>query len=158
MAKYAESRDSIRTGDLLAWSHRGIRSFYDFKVWLVRLFTQSEYTHVGIAWVVGGRVLILEAVGTGVRIFPLSLELPFYHIPWRALTEDQLEFALSKEGQKYSYVECAAAWFGRNDATDNRWQCAEYVRAIHHLECRATPSAVVNHLLASGATLREIQP
>lgn len=49
MAKYAESRDSIRTGDLLAWSHRGIKSFYDFKVWLVRLFTQSEYTHVGVA-------------------------------------------------------------------------------------------------------------
>jgi len=136
----------------------GVRSWYDFKVWLVRLFTQSEYTHVGVAWTVAGRVFILEAVGSGVRIFPLSLELPFFHLPWRDLSGDQLEFALSKAGQPYSYLECVAAYFNKNDATDNRWQCAEYVCAIHKLDCKATPSAVVDYLLSCGATLKEIQP
>jgi len=155
---YAQARDTIRTGDVLAWTRRGIRSWYDFKVWLVRLFTQSEYTHVGVAWSVAGRVFILEAVGSGVRIFPLSLETPFFHLPWRDLSDEQLEFALSKAGQQYSYAECVAAYFDKNDATDKRWQCAEYVRAIHKLECRATPSDVVNYLLSSGAVLREIQP
>ena len=72
MKKYSEYRDQIKSGDLLAWSHRGFRSWHDFKVQAVRLFTQSEYSHVGIAWVVGGRVFVIEAVEPRVRIFPLS--------------------------------------------------------------------------------------
>ena len=49
--KYDLARDSIKDGDVLAWTHRAtpLKSWYDFKVWAVRLFQASEYTHVGIA-------------------------------------------------------------------------------------------------------------
>lgn len=152
---YSEYRDLIRSGDILAWSHKGMRNFYDFKVWLVRLFTRSAYTHVGIAWVVGKRVFILEAVGAGVRIYPLSLELPFYHVPWDFLTEAKLELALSKAGQRYSYWECVKAYFRLNDKNDNNWECAEYVCVVHNLPCGATPAAVIE-FVSKGEELVEI--
>jgi len=59
--KYSEVRDTIKSGDLLAWSHRGWRTWYDIKIQAVRFFTQSEFSHVGVAWAVGGRVFVLEA-------------------------------------------------------------------------------------------------
>lgn len=156
--KYEEARASIKTGDVLAWTHKSWRSWYDIQIQIVRFFTQSEYSHVGIAWCIAGRVFILESVGAGIRIFPLSLELPFFHLATgKSLTRDQLEFALSKMGQRYSKVEGVLAMFGLNNRKDDAWQCAEYVCTVLGLPCKATPSAVVAHLLESGATLKEVQ-
>jgi hypothetical protein len=154
--KYADARPVITSGDVIAFTHRGIRSWHDFKVWMVRVFTQSEYTHVGIAWVVADRVFILESVATGVRIFPLSLCGGFYLLPWTVLRYDQLELALSKAGQPYSYWECAKAYFTRLDPNSGSWECAKYVRTVLDLDCSETPSAVVAHLLHNGSTLTEI--
>src|SRR3990167_457790 len=97
--KYAEVREHLKSGDLLAWSHRGWGSWYDFQIQMVRMFTRSEYCHVGIAWVVSERVFVLEAVSTGVRIFPLSRELPFYWVPLRSAWEDEVDaWALKQVG------------------------------------------------------------
>lgn len=156
--RYEEARGSIQTGDVLAWTHRGIKSWYDFKVWLVRLFQMSEYTHVAVAWVTSGRVFMLESTAVGVRIFPTSLEVPFYHIPWLPLSEAQLDFALSQAGKPYSNLDCALEFLGVDTTDSGKWECAKYVKAIHRLTCSATPSAVVDYLLAAGATLREVQP
>ena len=88
----------------------------------------------------------------------LGLDLPAFHITGRALTEEQLEFALSKAGQPYSYWECIKAYFGKNDSTNQSWECAEYVAAVLGLTCLATPASIVNHLLDNGSTLTAIQP
>jgi uncharacterized protein YycO len=156
--KYKDARSTVNSGDVLAWTHRGVGSWHDFKIWLVRLFTQSEYVHVGVAWYIADRIFILEAVAAGVRIFPLSLDLPCYWLPWGPLRTDQLEFALSKAGQPYSYLECALGYLGGNDPADNSWECAEYVCTVLQLPCQATPSSVVNYLLQNGSTLTEIEP
>jgi hypothetical protein len=153
---YRDFRPSIKSGDILAWTHKGIRSFRDFRIWLVRLFTQSEYVHVGVAWCVGERVFILEAVSTGVRIYPLSLDLPCYHLTGNDLTDEQLNKALAYAGQPYSYLECMNAYFGNNNPNDNKWECAEYVVSILGLSCTATPSAVVQHMLSNGSLMTEI--
>lgn len=156
--KYQDFRQSIKSGDVIAYTHKGIRSYYDFKVWLVRLFTQSEYVHVAVAWCVAGRVFLLEAVASGVRIFPLSLDLPCFHLTGNGLTDAQLEYAMQRVGQGYSFIECAAGYLGKNNPDDTNWECAEYVAAILNLSCRATPSAVVQHMLMTGSTMTEIQP
>lgn len=156
--RYASSRAKICTGDVLAWSHRSWRSWADIQMQLVRIFTRSEYSHVGIAWVTGGRVFVLESVVGGIRIYPLSLSLPVFVLGWAGLSEAQLEFALSKIGQPYSKWEAVKAFFGRNSATDGQWQCAEYVCAVHGLSCDATPSAVVEYLLHNGSILTEVSP
>ena len=156
LAKYSDIRSTIRTGDILAWSHTGNKSFYDFKLWLVKLFTKSKFTHVGIAWVVGSRVFILESVSAGVRIYPLSLALPCYLVSKGHLSSEQLTFAISKAGQEYSTIECIKAYFNSNNLSNSSWQCAEYVCSVLNLPCRATPADVVKYLLDRGMHIEEL--
>lgn len=148
--KYAEARPRIRSGDLLAWSHRGWGSWYDIQIQMVRFFTRSEYSHVGIAWVVAGRVFVLEAVQTGVRIFPLSRLLPFYWFPLGATWEDEVEcWALQQVGEPYSKWQAVLAGLGLLRAgEDNIWQCAEYAQEVARrqgtpLQGPATPAGLV---------------
>jgi hypothetical protein len=152
---YAEVRNQIRSGDLLVWSHRGIKSWHDLKIWFVRLFTRSEYSHVGLAWVVGGRVFVIEAVQPVVRNYPLSKLLAdgAYWITtgaaWRPETE---ELALSCVGDPYSQVQAVQAPFGK-PPEDKLWQCAELVATVLRadgieLGTVYTPSAIARSAMA----------
>lgn len=148
--KYAAARPHIRSGDVLAWSHRSLRSWHDLKIWFVRLFTRSEYSHVGLAWVVGGRVFVIEAVQPLVRVFQLSklLDDGAFWIPmqatWSASTE---EAALACVGDAYSQAQAIQAAFDVPPA-DQLWECAELVATVLRLDGIElgyvyTPSAVV---------------
>jgi hypothetical protein len=123
-------------------------SFHDFKIQMVRLFTQSEYSHVGVAWVVAGRVFVIEAVEPRARIYPLSKLGNFYHIPmqaeWRATTE---EAAISFVGAEYKQLEALKAFF-KPLAEGSVSECAALVMEIMmrdgiYLGRRATPDAIV---------------
>lgn len=154
--RYAQHRSSIRTGDVLAWSHRAApwASWYDFKIWLVRLFTRSEFSHVAVAVRFAGRVFVLEAVTGGIRMIPLSKMLPCYHL--KDTKPFDVERAMSVCGEPYSELEAVLGELGMTDATNGRWQCSEFVVWAKYLLCKATPSAVVNDRLQAGATLTEI--
>jgi hypothetical protein len=145
---YATIRPTIRSGDLLSWSHIGLGSWHDFKIWMVRLFMRSEYSHVGTAWVVGNRVFVIEAVMPLVRIFPLSSLGDFYHLamdaPWFVETE---ALALSRVGHEYSQLQAIQSPFSK-PPVDNLWECAELAASIAHsdgidLGEVFTPGAVV---------------
>jgi hypothetical protein len=145
---YAAARPRIQSGDLLAWSHRGWSTWHDFKVQMVRAFTQSEYSHVATAWVVGGRVLVIEAVMPLVRIYPLSKLGEFYWLPQRApwMPETE-EYALAHVGEPYSQLQAMQAFF-HNLKPDGLWECAELALNIAKqdgidLGDKATPTAVV---------------
>lgn len=159
---YVDARPLIKSGDLLAFSHAApwYRSWYYFKVALVRMFTMSEYSHVAIAWRVGERVFVLEAVMPEVRIFPLSKCGDFYWLPAPAPKFDTegLPFALARVGQKYSQSQAMQAFF-HLPSDDDQWQCAEYARAVamrsgFDLGPVATPTAVVRYAMASGCPSR----
>lgn len=145
---YSEARPHIKSGDILAWSHTGWKSWHDIKVQAVRMATRSEYSHVAIAWVVGDRVFALEAVMPCVRIYPLSSLGDFYWIQTEAdWTEEVLEEALAKVGQEYSQWTAVKAFF-RKVVMNGRWECAQYVmfvlaKAGIDLGWRATPDSVV---------------
>jgi hypothetical protein len=158
--KYDDAKKRIRSGDLLAWTHRSWASLYDLEVQAVRFFTQSEYCHVGIAWVVGegddSRVFVLEAVKPKSRPWLLSQLGSFYHIPTDIpadVWEEKQQFALSLLGIKYSNLECITAFFRDTPPPGiDRMQCAKMAWLILrecgvHLVCKATPSAVVNAAL-----------
>ena len=104
---YLQCRDQIRSGDLLAWSGRG------FVGGLVRVATASSWSHVGIAYVLGGRVWVLEAREfAGVQIVPLSSYLDCAWLPtgakWDSRTDD---YAINKIGKVgYSYPTAIKAW------------------------------------------------
>jgi hypothetical protein len=133
---YQDIRPLIKSGDALAWTHRGWGSWHDIKI---QLFTRSEFSHVAVAWAVRGRVFALEAVQPCVRIYPLSQLGDFYHLPTQptrstssikaAWTDDVETFALSKVGQPYSQWQAVLAFFGLSKA-DHKWECAEYAKAV----------------------------
>ena len=163
--RYSAARPLIRSGDLLAWSHRAPfwRSWHDFKVAMVRAFTQSEYSHVGTAWVIGGRVMVIEAVLPLVRIYPLSKAGEFYHLPLQAAWSDAaLEYALAKVGHRYSQLQALQAFFHLPRA-DDLWECAELARAIAaqdgiDLGDKATPTAVVRAAQLRGSPCTLVTP
>jgi hypothetical protein len=163
---YEQFRGQINSGDVLVWTHRGWGSWYDIQLQLIKMATRSEYCHVGVAWVVGGRVFIVEAVVPKVRIYPLSKEVPFYHIPcgddyWNDSVE---EYALSKIGEEYSKLEAIKGGINTLRTGENDfWQCSELVNSIlvkgnifKDGDVISTPSAVVYKLQELGYQLRMI--
>ena len=153
---YAIARPLIRSGDLIAQSGGVWTSWHGIKVNLVRMFTRSTYSHVGIAWVVGGRVFILEAVKPKLRIYPMSKIGDFYLLPTYANWADTTEqLALEKVGVDYSEQVAVRAFFKPLQEDDVR-QCAAYVLAVLRadgikLGNRATPDAVVLAAMRRGA-------
>lgn len=148
MPSYDETRLNIQSGDLLAWSTRGCKSMRDLQLNIVRAFTRSEYDHVAIAWVVGGRVFVIEATPPLVRIYPLAKLTPFYHVPMDIAWKPEYdEYLLAKVGEKYSVWQAIVSYFTK-PRVDREWQCAELVVDFWDniglcLECDITPSGVV---------------
>jgi uncharacterized protein YycO len=163
--KYADARPQIKTGDLLAWSNGGWGSWHDIQVNFVRMFTRSEYSHVGLAWVANGRVFIIEAVGTGVRIFPLSREIPFYWVRKPSpLTQEAIEFLFERIGAPYSKWQAILAGIGAlAKGRDDIWQCAELVLSALKLDddglgdIDATPTAVVKEAMRQWGAVQFIE-
>jgi hypothetical protein len=161
--KYADARPLIKSGDLLAFNHGDWETFSGIKTEIVHMATRSTYSHVGLAWVVAGRVFILEAVKPMIRIFPLSLSGPFYWLAmnaqWKAETE---EFALQNVGYPYSELDAVHAFFS-NLPEGSVSECAAYVREVLKkdgidLGLRSTPDAVVLQAQLRNATMFYINP
>ncbi len=147
--KYIDYRSKIKTGDILAWTYRDWGSFHSIMMQIVRIFTKSEYGHVGIAWVHAGRVFVIDSTVPKVRIVPLSNFLPAYVIHMeQPLYKEALERAFELVGKgKYSVLEAIKSYFGMNKNPD-AWQCAEFVQEVLYtngtdLNCSDTPTEVV---------------
>jgi len=122
---YQELRDSVKTGDLLVWEGTSLFAR------LVSLFTKSSYTHVGLAWVVGGRVLILQAnPGVGVEVATLSDNLPvvIFKSP-TPLSAKALKVALDQLQEPYSFMNAIRAGFGLR-VSNRGFQCVQYVLRV----------------------------
>ena len=160
---YTTARPQIKSGDLLAWSHRAPfwRSWADLQIALVRLFTRSEYSHVGTAVVLAGRVLVIEAVQPRVRLHPLSQLGDFYWLPLGASWTPNAEaYAFAQLGDSYSTASAMFGFFGM-PSDDKCEQCAELKIRIARaagidLGTVATPTAVVRGALELGAPMRYI--
>jgi hypothetical protein len=70
---YDEARAGIRSGDVLMYRGHGPISR------LIRLATGSPYSHAGIAARWNDRLMVMEAVGKGVVVTPLSANVTGYH-------------------------------------------------------------------------------
>lgn len=162
---YTEARSKFKTGDILAWSHGSWATFHDAKVNLIRIGTRSEYSHVGLTWVVGGRVLVVEAVVPQIRIFPLSKLLPFYQVQMpKRLSKKGEEFMLSQVGGEYSQWEAVKAFIGHvKNGSNSYWECAELVNTTWGVDIsafgqiKATPTETVKYAMETlNASMRLI--
>lgn len=165
--RYQDARPLIQSGDLLAFTHKRARSWYDLQVMAVRIGTASEYCHVAQVWAVGGRLWVLEAVTPLVRMVPLShfAAEGFYWIPMAApISDAELETALAQVGRVgYSKWQAVKAYFGRLQlGADGLTQCCEYVitnRRLSGVDLGpvATPAAVVQAAQRMGKSVFYIE-
>lgn len=159
---YLKIRSTIKSGDVLVWTNRKIEKLSDITLQVIRLFTKSEYVHVGTAWVVEDRIFVIEAAIPLVRIYPLSALLPFYLISTNAAWSKETEnFALSVVGEKYSIKQAIMSLVKKPNLDDN-WQCAELVHEILlkdgiDLGNSYTPSDIVYNALRNSYTLKLIE-
>jgi hypothetical protein len=160
--KYINAREKIKSGDLLAFSHGDWKSWNGIKTNMIRIFTRSTYSHVALAWVIGGRVFALEAVRPKLRIYPLSKLGDFYHInlnaKWSQYTE---EYALSKIGVDYSQLTAIRAFFTPLE-NENVQECAAYAIEVMEkdgifLGYMARPDSVVQAALNNGGNLTFVE-
>lgn len=132
--KYAQARGLIKSGDALIFPHPtgSIRSWYDFQIRMLQLYQISTLSHVAIAWAEYDRVLMLEAVSSGVRPYSLSKCLPFYWIPNPVpLSEEAKNWLWEKIGTPYpNKIKMAlnALGFDMSLETDSRLDCSEYFK------------------------------
>ncbi len=110
----------IKTGDLIAWSTR--TGLYNK---LIRLFTLSEYTHVGVAVIIDDELYVVEAVIPSVRMVKLNTRTPFQHIPMGVREEDNdLDYLYDFIGKKYSRLQAILSMFDIY-INDDKWYCSE---------------------------------
>lgn len=124
--KYIKARKKINSGDVLVWSGNSWFSK------IIKWWTKSEYTHVGIAWKAHKRLFTIEAMDLkGIQICPLSKRLPFYwiktNIKWNAKLS---EIAFEHIGDKYSVMECIRTAAKLPCKRDRKWHCVEFVTFI----------------------------
>lgn len=165
--RYEEILSGINSGDIIATTHTEWGSLDDLQVQAIRLFTLSEYSHVGVALKVEGEVFILEAVVPKVVATPLASKVKagFYVIQTNTpMLDDEFNYGISQIGKGiYSKIQAIGGYLNTLDiGEDNYWQCAELVISMRRLSGldlgpRATPSAVVQKALKQGLTLTYIQ-
>ena len=148
--KYIDGKPRIKSGDLLAWTHKKWDTWYDWQMQLIRFFTRSEYVHVGIAVRRGDDLYILESVVGGIRMRKIEEDLPCFWVTTKAVwTDCAAEKAFSKMGQPYSKWQAISSLFFKiKPGADQRWECAEFAQFVLNaagveISVRSTPSEVV---------------
>jgi hypothetical protein len=149
--KYDQVRREIKDGDVLLYKGKGLfRS--GFIPTLVQWVTRSSYSHAAIAAWWNERLMVIEAIGKGVIVNPLSLSLERYHatVEWWCCKEEmpaekRLEIILYAQkilGRNYAAL--LAFWFmikmlfvGNFDKSDRFREetslyCSQFVAQVYH--------------------------
>lgn len=151
--KYIDIKSKIKTGDIIAFSTSKFKGLYSFFGFIVRLFTMSEYNHVGIAWVINGRCFLIEAQVPEVKITPLSKLGSFYHISLdKKVSQSDIDYLVDKVGEKYSILEAIKSYLKLNNPNDDQWICVEFIEYfLNRVNIKTndlyTPSDVVSFLV-----------
>jgi hypothetical protein len=159
-----EAKHLIKSGDLIAVSHQPWATLADWESHIVRVATESEYSHVTVAWTApNGTPHVIEAVVPAVAVNPLEkyLEHGFFWIPMpdKPMSKKEEAYGLSCVGDEYSKLQAVAGQLNWLDvAQDRRWQCSELTLAMRRLSGaqlgkKATPAAVIRNALSQGYTL-----
>ena len=103
---YDKFRSEIKNGDVLMYMGNSLLSK------LIRFVTKSNYSHAGIAVWWNDRLMVLEAVGKGVILTPMSKNVSHYNgwVDWLTATKPiskpkrlrMVQFAQKELGKEYS--------------------------------------------------------
>lgn len=129
---YSKVRETIKTGDLLIWKTTKIKSLLDFILYLYQKIFKAEFTHVGIAVVLGNRTMIVEATPPVVRLYPVSLLDDFYLLKTDIEYKDKhLDILFKYLGKKYSILDLINSLFKIANSRDN-YYCSELASEFYN--------------------------
>lgn len=107
ISRYNEIRNQIKNGDVLMYRGKSLQSR------IIMFVTRSRFSHAGIAVWWNERLMVMEAVGKGVVITPLSQSVGKY--------DGRVELFTSKEeipdNERLRMITCAQEELGKEYAT-----------------------------------------
>lgn len=149
---YEEVRPLIKSGDVIAFSRRGPISR------LIETVTDSDYSHVGIAWVISGRILLLEATfahGVSARSLSEAGDFTWVRVnsKWSKAKESA---AIARLAKNYSVVDALRLGLGIRPSRGGE-VCSLYVADVHGLDRdKATPGWIVDHFVSLGGRIERV--
>lgn len=143
LPNYAIVRSHIQSLDLISWRGEYIESQ------AIRFFSTDSHTSVVLRIPHYQRIVIVEALATGLEIRALSDRLRDYHgkVYWLSLDLTARErergaiFAWDEllKGVPYDYPSIIKWAFDRPVLDPERWFCSEFAQAVHIESGRLTP-------------------
>lgn len=145
-SNYPDIRDTLKSGDIVVASKGNIKSFNNFLSLLIRVFTASSYSHVGVVVKLGNRCFVVEATPPVVRLFPLSKLDSFYVIKmeqdWSGEDENRL---FEYVGLPYSDWNSIVSYFTRRPLANGKLQCAQLVSSFYRWPNLLRPEQIVRY-------------
>lgn len=146
---YKKIRVSIQTGDVFATASPALFSR------IIRLFTRSKVSHVGLFLRLKDRVFVVEALeGKGVQMIPASQRFKkekFVFVPTYYKKDEKrlIDDMLNEVGGEYDMKGAVKALFV--DTKSNQYFCSELVAKIlkldfSHLKRGVLPSDIITAL------------
>ena len=144
--RYHEIRDELRSGDIIVASKGNLKSFNNFLSLLIRVFTASSYSHVGVVIKLGARCFVVEATPPEVRLYPLSRLDSFYVIKMEAeWTKDDENRLFDYVGKPYSDWNSIASYITGKPLNNGKLQCAQLVSSFYGLPNLLRPEQIVKY-------------
>jgi len=156
---YSEIREKIRTGDLVAWDKPTDPGLTGLFLKLYQKITKARYTHVGVAVVLGERVMMVEATPPEVRLYPLSMSSDFYLIKTDiSRVSKHLDIVLSELGKPYNLLDFFKNVIGFSDSNRD-YYCSQlvsrYYNEIGYINndlAGLTPDSIVEEVIKASSS------
>ncbi len=147
---YSEVRNQIKDGDILLYKGKGIFTS-GLVPTLVQWVTRSTYAHAGVAAWWNNRLMVIEAIGSGVIANPISLSLKRYKatVEWFQYREEISDdvrrnmVKIAQEDLSKHYAIWRTVWFAikilfvqkfeeRDEIREeNKYFCSQFVAHVY---------------------------
>lgn len=141
-------REIVSNADVLLYEGE---TFYS---WVIKKVTHSRFSHAGIAVRWNERLMVMEAVGRGVVVTPLSASVGHYdgHVHWytskRLLSEEErnrmIIFAQGELGKEYALWK--AIWVGIKLLFNRKPEKRDKLKREQKLFCSAYVAQIYNSI------------
>ncbi len=161
--EYTQNRSKIKDGDVLMYKGRSLASR------IIQLVTRSKYSHAGLAARWNERLMVLEAVGKGVVVTPISRNISSYYgtVEWFTCVEEipssqrleMIRFAQRELGKEYALGR--ALLLGIRVLFQRNLESRDKLRREKHLFCSLYVAASYNSIgrdLKKGVSDRFMSP
>lgn len=162
--EYDQDRSHIKNGDVLMYRGRSLASR------IIRFVTRSRYSHAGLAVWWNNRLMVMEAVGRGVIVTPLSANIVAYRgdVEWFSSAGEipdaqriaMVEFAQQELGKEYALRKAILLGLRRLFQTDIEKRdrlkregtlfCSHYIAEIYNAVGRDLKKGVSDRFMSPG--------